>query len=97
MKEVVFTIGLLVWLVAAYAFARIALSFARIWRAAPVGQGRSAAMELWSLNYAAVRQRVGEAAAPAIETFRKNVRLFAACAAGLVALVLVNLAGGNAA
>lgn len=97
MSEVVFTIGLLVWLVAAYAFVRLAMSFARVWRAAPAGQGSKAALELWSLNYPAVRQRVDEGAAPAIETFRRSVRLFALCTAALIVLVLFNIATGNAA
>jgi hypothetical protein len=97
MTEVIFTIGLIVWLVAAYAFVRIAVSFARVWRAAPAGQGSDAAMELWSLNYPAVRRRVGDGVAPAIETFRKSVGLFAGCGAVLIVLVLINLATGNAA
>ena len=97
MSEVVFTIGLLVWLVAAYAFVRIAVSLVRVLRAAPAGQGRSAAMELWSLNYPAVQKRTGEAAALAIESFRKAVRLFAVCAGGLFVIVLINLVTGNAA
>jgi hypothetical protein len=97
MTGVIFTIGLLVWLVAAYAFVRIALSFARVWRAAPAGQGSKAAMELWSLNYPAVRQRVDETAAPAIETFRKSVGLFAACVGGLIVVVVLNIVTGNAA
>jgi hypothetical protein len=97
MTGVIFTVGLIVWLVAAYAFVRLAVSFVRIWRAAPAGQARSAATELWSLNYPAVRQRVGEAAAPAIETFRRSVGMFAVCAGGLIVLVLINLATGNAA
>jgi hypothetical protein len=97
MTGVIFTIGLLVWLVAAYAFVRIALSFAHVWRAAPAGQGSKAALELWSLNYPAVSQRVGEAAAPAIATFRKSLGLFAACVGGLIVVVVLNIVTGNAA
>jgi len=97
MSEIVFTIGLIVWLVAAYAFVRLAMSFAWIWRSAPVGQGSQAALELWSLNYPAVRQRIGQTGAPAIETFRKSVGLFAICTGALILVVLFNIATGNAA
>ena len=97
MTGVIFTIGLLVWLVAACAFVRIALSFIRVWRAAPAGQGSKAAVELWSLNYPAVSRRTGEAATPAIETFRKSLGLFAACVGGLIVVVVLNIVAGNAA
>lgn len=97
MIAVIFTIGLIVWLVAAYALVRIVLSFARIWRTAPTGEGPKVAMELWSLNYPAVLRRAGEVAAPAVETFRKNVGLFAVCVGVLIVLVLINIFTGNAA
>lgn len=97
MSEIVFTIGFIVWLVAALAFVRLAMSFAWIWRASPVGQGSQTALELWSLNYPAVRQRVGVVGAPAVETFRKSLGLCAVCTAALIVLVLFNIVTGNAA
>ena len=97
MTALILILALLVWLAAAYAFVRIGMSCWRIWRAAPAGQGMSAMVELWSLNYPAVRQRVGEAAGPDVERVAKNIKLFAVCVFTLVALVLINIISGGAA
>lgn len=97
MSAVIFTVGLVVWLVAAYAFVRVALSLLAVIRAAPAGQGAKAFAEMMSLNFPAVRQRVGEASDVHVSRFRKSFGLFAGCTAGLVGLVLLNIATGNAA
>jgi hypothetical protein len=97
MTALILILGLLVWLVAAYALVRIALSWQRIWRAAPAGQGWPATLELWSLNFPAVRQRVGEAVSGDIERVAGSMKLFAGCALTLVALAVINIISGSAA
>ncbi len=97
MTAVLFTAGLLVWLVAAYAFVRVALSLYRIVRAAPAGQGWRTAVELWSLDFPAVRQRVGTSGARDVPRFARSMMLFAGCAVALVVLTILNIASGSAA
>ena len=97
MTALILIIGLIVWLVAAYALVRIVLSWQRIWRAAPAGQGWPATLELWSLNFDAVRHRVGESVNADTERVAKSMKLFAVCAVVLVALALINIISGGAA
>jgi hypothetical protein len=97
MTALILILALLVWLVAAYAFVRLGLSCWRIYQAAPDGQKWAAMVELWSLNYPAVRQRVGEAVGPEVAQVAKHLKLFVGCVLTLVALVVINIINGNAA
>lgn len=97
MTALILIIGLIVWLVAAYALVRIVLSWQRIWRAAPAGQGWPATLELWSLNFAGVRQRVGEAVGGDVERVARSMKLFVGCALTLVALAVINVIAGSGA
>lgn len=97
MTELILILGFLVWLLAAYAFVRILFSWQRIVQAAPAGQGWPATLELWSLNFPAVRQRVGDAVSGDVEQVAKSMKLFVVCAMTLVALAVINIISGNAA
>ena len=97
MTALILILALLVWLGAAYAFVRIVLSWQRIYRAAPAGQGWPATLELWSLNFAAVRQRVGEAVGADVDRVQKSMKLFVGCIVTLVALVVINIISGGGA
>lgn len=97
MTALILILGFLVWLVAAYALVRIMFSWQRIIQAAPAGQGWPATLELWSLNYPAVTQRVGEAAGPEVARVAKHLKVFVGCVLTLVALVVINIINGTAA
>lgn len=97
MTALILIIGFLVWLVAAYALVRIVLSWQRIYRAAPAGQGWPATLELWSLNFEGVRQRVGESANADVAQVAKSMKLFVGCALTLVALAVINIISGGGA
>ena len=97
MTALILIAGFLVWLVAAYAFVRIVLSWNRIYRAAPAGEGWKATMELWSLNFDGVRQRVGQDGSADVLRVAKSMKLFAGSVLTLVALVLINIVSGKAA
>ncbi len=97
MTELILILGFLVWLFAAYAFVRILFSWQRIVQAAPAGQGWPATLELWSLNFDAVRRRVGEAVDGEVTQVAKSMKLFVICVVTLVALALINIVSGNAA
>ena len=92
-----FAVALLVWLVALYAFVRIAIGWYRVYRAAPAGQGIAAAFELSTFNLPAVEQRLGANATSAIEGYRRHFAIFAGCVAALIVLVVVNIVSGKAA
>lgn len=97
MTEVIFAIGLIVWLLAAYAMVRLLISWAAIARAAPAGQGLKAAFELGGLNYPAVRRRVGAAADAHIKVFSRSVGMFVVCTGALIVLVIITAIAGKAA
>jgi len=97
MTALILIIGLIVWLVAAYALVRIMLSWQRIYRAAPAGQGWATTLELWSLNFDAVRRRGGETVHADVAQVAKSMKLFAGCALTLVALAVINVISGSAA
>ena len=97
MNEVLFALAVLVWLVAAYAFLRILATWYAAYRAAEPGQGIRVALEMGTLNHAAVQRRLGDAAAPMMRTFRGHMALFAGCVAVFVGLIVINIASGNAA
>ena len=97
MTALILILGFLVWLVAAYALVRIVFSWQRIFQAAPSGQGWPATMELWSLNFDAVRQRVGEAVGGDVERVARSMKLFVGCALTLVALAVINIISGGGA
>ncbi|MBK8083324.1 MAG: hypothetical protein IPK28_05495 [Devosia sp.] len=54
-------------------------------------------MELWSLDFPAVRQRVGTSGARDVPRFARSMMLFAGCAVALVVLTILNIASGSAA
>lgn len=97
MTELILILGFLVWLVAAYALVRIVFSWQRIFQAAPAGHGWPATLELWSLNFEAVRQRVGETVSADVAQVAKSMKLFVVCALTLVALAVINIISGTAA
>jgi hypothetical protein len=97
MSAFLFTLGLVVWLVAAAAFVRIVLAWLAACRTSPAGQGLSAAIELGRLNLPALEHRLGTAAGPIFRKFRTGVIIFAGCVAALIVLVIINIASGNAA
>lgn len=97
MTAVFFVGGMLVWLLALYAFVRIAFCWYRVYRAAPAGQGVAAAFDLGVFNFPAVTGRLGDKATPIIASFRRHAGIFAACVAALVVLIVLSIATGQAA
>jgi hypothetical protein len=97
MTGVLFTIGLVVWLIGVLAFVRIARGWYTAYRSAPAGQGFAAACDLGSLNLASLERRIGPVAKTIFGRFRNSVVTFALCVAAIVALAIVNIASGNAA
>lgn len=97
MMAVLFGIAVLVWLVAAYAFVRLAAGWLAVYRKAGQGQGVSAAFELGTLNFAAVERRLGVEAAPIVTSFRRHAAIFAGCVGVFMVLLLINIVSGNAA
>lgn len=95
MSSVILAIAAVIWAVAAYAFVRVAIAWARLMALAPAGQRISAAVEIGFWNFAAAEQRLGAAALPLIDRYRHGFYLFFACFIPFFALTFGAILLGN--
>lgn len=97
MSTALLVIAGLVWLVAAYAFVRVIMSWYQVFVAAPAGQGIGTLWNFARFNFPVAEQRIGAAATGLARSYRQAIAIFAACIGVLVAVIIVNIAIGEAA
>ena len=97
MSGVIFALAVAVWLVALYAFVRIAVAWLGVVRLAPTGQKFAAALDLGFWNFPSVERRIGAGGAVHIAAYRHGFLVFVVAFAAFMVLVLVNIFSGNAA
>ena len=92
----IFAIAAVIWVVAAYAFVRIAASWVRLVAMAPAGERIPAALEIGFWNFPAAERRLGAAALPLIDRYRRGFYLFFACFVPFFALTILSIFVGEA-
>lgn len=90
--NVIAIVAALIWLVALYAFVRVAIAWVQLMALAPSGQKISAAFEIGFWNFPAAETRLGPAAAPLIARYRRGFGLFFLCFIPFFVLTILSIA-----